>query len=78
MRSHFKDIQKIIEGTNTQIQVQHPINRTEDLSTSIQRQLEMIAASSSSTQDFLCKLTQIQTTNQDKSSSSFKNLSERT
>ncbi len=78
VRSHFKDIQKIIEGTNTNTQAQHTIERNIDLSTSIQRPLEMIAASSSSTQDFLCKLTQIQSSNQDKSSSSFGKLSEKT
>ena len=76
VRSHFKNIQMIVEDT-TQVQALQPTNTTPDLSTSIQRPLEMIAASSSSTQDFLCKLTQIQSTNQDKSSSSFGKLSER-
>ena len=49
-----------------------------DLSSSIQRPLEIIATSSSSTQDFLSKLTQLQSSAQDKSSHSFGKLSERT
>ena len=77
VRARFNDIQNII-GNETQVQVIQPASTNQDLSTSIKRPLEMIAASSSSTQDFLCKLTQIQTSNQEKSSSSFSKLSERT
>ena len=77
LRSRFKDIQQTIEGAN-QVQTTQSQNTNQDLSKSIKRPLEMIAASSTSTQDFLCKLTQIQTSNQDKSSSSFGKLSERT
>ena len=47
----------------------------EDITTLIQRPLEMIAASSNITQDFLSKLTQIQSTAQEKSSNSFTKLS---
>ena len=47
------------------------------LSKSIQKPLEIIAASSSSTQDFLSKLTQIQSSNQEKTSNSFGKLLDR-
>jgi len=43
----------------------------------MQKPLEIIAASSSSTQDFLSKLTQLHTTAQEKSSNSFGKLSEK-
>ena len=47
------------------------------LSKSIQKPLEIIAASSSSTQDFLSKLTQIQSSNQEKTSNLFGKLLDR-
>ena len=46
-------------------------------SKSIQKSLEIIAACSGSTQDFLSKLNQIQSSNKEKTSNSFEKLSDR-
>ena len=54
--NHFKDVQQMINKNKEDTQVE--IKGT--ILDALQRPLELIAASSSTTQDFLCKLTQIQ------------------
>jgi len=72
VRLHFKMLEKMINVNKTKKDT-----TKEDIAYSIQRPLEMIAASSSSTQDFLSKLTQIQSSAQEKSSNSFTKLSDK-
>ena len=74
VRKHFKNLDKMV-GLSKQDSSQKQINV--DLPASIQKPLEIIAASSSTTQDFLSKLTQIQANSQDKSSNSFGKLSDK-
>ena len=71
---HFSSLEKM-EGLNKNA-LEIPSNNKFDTS-SIQKPLEIIAASSSLTQDFLSKLTQIQTTSQEKTTNSFTKLSEK-
>ena len=74
VRKHFSEMQKLykIEGkTNV------PKQPIQDIALNMQKPLEIIAASSSSTQDFLSKLTQLHTTAQEKSSNSFGKLSDK-
>jgi len=74
VRKHFNIVHSsmgIEKNTNKMV------GQTDNLSKSIQKPLEIIAASSSSTQDFLSKLTQIQSINQEKTSNSFGKLSDR-
>ena len=69
---HFDNLEKMIHP--------HTVNEAvskDSLSSSIQKPLEIIAASSSSTQDFLSKLTQIHSASQEKSNQSFGKLSEK-
>ena len=75
VRKHFDMIEAQIDGHKSRIIQEN--TSVENLTTSIQRPLEIIATSSSSTQDFLSKLTQIQATAQDKSTHSFGKLSEK-
>ena len=74
VRKHFDDLQRIHRIERASDVPQNNGNFTAD---NIQKPLEIIAASSSSTQDFLSKLTQIHTSNQDKSSNSFGKLSDK-
>ena len=60
------------------IQAQNQQSQLTDLLATIQRPFEIIASSSSSTQDFMSKLTQLQSTSQEKLSHSFGKLSEKT
>ena len=73
VRKHFINVERMVGFGKTQDQAPKQV----DISSSIQKPLDIIAASSSSTQDFLSKLTQIQLTNQDKTSNSFGKLSEK-
>ena len=80
VRKHFNHIQSVLG--NDKIRLEKSTNEvpsfdSDTFAKSIQKPLEIIAASSSSTQDFLSKLTQIQSTNQDKSTNSFGKLSDR-
>ena len=74
VRKHFDNLQRI-NGIKRVLDV--PQNKSNFVSENIQKPLEIIAASSSLTQDFLSKLTQIHTSNQDKSSNSFSKLSDK-
>ena len=69
---HFTKLEKLIENKQ-----EEPAKTNQDISSLIQQPLEMIAASSSTTQDFLSKLTQIQSTAQEKSSNLFAKLSDK-
>ena len=75
VRKHFSEMQKLykIEG-HMNVPNKQPI---QDIILNMQKPLEIIAASSSSTQDFLSKLTQLHTTAQEKSSNSFGKLSDK-
>ena len=77
VRKHFNQMQSLIGLNRITNEVVSTRNNSDILTESIQKPLEIIAASSSSTQDFLSKLTQIQTSNQEKSSNSFAKLSDR-
>ena len=68
---HFKRLEKMIENKPTENSI------SQDFTTSIQRPLEMIAVSSNTTQDFLSKLIQIQSSAQEKSSNLFTKSSDK-
>ena len=54
-----------------------PKQQNQSISQDIQKSLEIIMASSSTTQDFLSKLTQLHTNAQEKTSNSFGNFSDK-
>ena len=77
VRKHFESIEKQL-GSNMELSIQaQQHTHMNNFTSSIQQPLEIIASSSSSTQDFLSKLTQIQTASQEKSTHSFGKLSEK-
>ena len=73
VRMHFSNLEKL-EGLN-QTTTAPPSNFNQN--TNVQKPLDIIAASSSSTQDFLRKLTQMHSSSQDKTTNSFAKLSDR-
>ena len=79
VRKHFLHVQRVLghEKIVEKSPNEAPSFDSDTFAKSIQKPLEIIAASSSSTQDFLSKLTQIQSTNQDKSPNSFGKMSDR-
>ena len=74
VRRHFNIIQSSL---GIEKNVMKTAGHSDILSKNIQKPLEIIAASSSSMQDFLSKLTQIQSSNQEKTSNSFGKLLDR-
>ena len=73
VRQLFKNME-MAAGISKQSLATSPTSNT---SSDIQKPLEIIAASSSSTQDFLSKLTQIHSSSSEKTTNSFKKLSDK-
>lgn len=75
------EVRKYFNIIQNSLGIEKVVNKTagyqDILSKSIQKPFEIIAVSSSSTQEFLSKLTQIQSSNQEKTSNSFGKLSDR-
>lgn len=79
VKKHFNHIQSVL-GNEKNVEKstnEVPSFDSNTFAKSIQKPLEIIAASSSSMQDFLSKLTQIQSTTQEKTTNSFGKLSDR-